>query len=143
MATKCIQPEPCECWIERESRCCASFDAYEACVQKRIAEFEAGCPALAYFKDGVCAVLKATRERAERAEAKIAELEAWIRGILPEMECRCEPCWTDRGLHSMGCKEYMREGCPVDLPSEELSAGHTERTGRARKERDEDWGSEV
>ena len=40
MATKCIRGTKCECWNERKSHCCASFNVYEECAQARVKELE-------------------------------------------------------------------------------------------------------
>jgi hypothetical protein len=88
MATKCIQPTPCDCWSEREQHCWASFVIYEACAQQRIAELEARDKLKAEEYD-TRIVLAAQFER-ERDElrAKLADWQETYANIVAE---RCAP----------------------------------------------------
>jgi hypothetical protein len=84
MATKCIQPTPCDCWSEREQHCWASFVIYEACAQQRIAELEARDKLKAEEYD-TRIVLAAQFER-ERDELRKAWLDVCHEGNVPQYE---------------------------------------------------------
>jgi len=45
--------------------------------------------------------------RAEKAEAEVGRLRAVLESASKQLACRCELCYTDRGLHAPDCKWYL------------------------------------
>ena len=70
----------------------ANYEVLVDWVQGKPALPAPGCPVAVEIK----------RLRAENATMRAELLE-----ISAELKCRCDPCWTDRGLHAPECFNYL------------------------------------